>query len=312
MTKKSIYHIFAGIKYILTVVLITLLFYTTIPIKTTATLLVPQGSISNLINHLQTKGHAVSVLDRYILRAIGKPQAGWIYIGKKELNRVDFFYKLTAYKARLHDITLIPGQTLYVFFESIAKEMDLNATKLQKHYNTLSPYPEAGIFSDTYLVPFGMREESLVEFLVQESEKKFISISEKIFGVYETKEWHKILTIASIIQKEAANKEEMPLVASVIYNRLAINMPLQMDGTLNYGKYSGTKVTPERIRNDTSHFNTYKHKGLPPSPIGAISLDSILAAVKPAQTDYLYFVRNAEGTHDFSKTFKEHRKAIER
>ncbi|NOR56369.1 MAG: aminodeoxychorismate lyase, partial [Sulfurovum sp.] len=113
-----------------------------------------------------------------------------------------------------------------------------------------------------------------------------------------------------IIQKEAASEEEMPLVSSVIYNRLNKGMRLQMDGTLNYGKYSHMKVTPERIKNDETKFNTYKHKGLPSSPIGAVSLSAILAAIKPAKTDYLYFMKNKEGVHDFSKSYKTHRKNI--
>jgi UPF0755 protein len=160
-------------------------------------------------------------------------------------------------------------------------------------------------------VPLGIKEKQLMDFLIRESEKKYKNFSEKIYGNYDTKRWKKILTIASIIQKEAANNEEMPLVSSVIYNRLKKGMRLQMDGTLNYGEYSHTKVTPERIRNDETTFNTYKHKGIPHSPIGAVSIDAIKAAIKPAQTNYLYFMKNAQGIHDFTDTFKEHRKNIE-
>ena len=89
-------------------------------------------------------------------------------------------------------------------------------------------------------------------------------------------------------------------------------MPLQMDGTLNYGKYSHIKITPERIQNDHSRFNTYKHKGLPPSPIGAVSLNAIKAAIKPTKTHYLYFMKNSQGEHDFASTFKEHRANIKK
>ena len=118
--------------------------------------------------------------------------------------------------------------------------------------------------------------------------------------------------VASIIQKEAANDKEMPLIASVIYNRLEKNMRLQMDGTLNYGKYSHIKVTPERIKTDMSSFNTYKHRGLPNSPIGAVSTVAIKAALYPAKTNYLYFMRNKKGVHDFTDTFKKHRKNIKK
>ena len=151
-----------------------------------------------------------------------------------------------------------------------------------------------------------------MHFLLTESEKRYKKISNKIYGTYSTKQWLNILITASIIQKEAANTEEMPIVSSVIYNRLKKRMPLQMDGTLNYGKYSHMKVTPERIKNDMSRFNTYKYKGLPPSPIGAVSFDAIKAAISPAKTNYLYFMKNAEGLHDFTDTYKKHRKNIKK
>lgn len=109
------------------------------------------------------------------------------------------------------------------------------------------------------------------------------------------------------MQKEAADIGEMPLVSAVIYNRLKAKMPLQMDGSLNYGEFSHSKVTPERIRNDKSVYNTYKNRGIPPYPVGSASLDAILATIRPANVDYLYFVRDrSTGKHSFSKTYKEH------
>jgi len=241
---------------------------------------------------------------------MGQPQQGWIFIGKNRLNRIDFLYKLTSSKALIHKVTLIPGETLEIFFKTLSKDLNLDKNKLIQYYKTYSRYPEAGIYADTYYVPVGIKEKHLVQFLVRESEKKYKRFSEKIYGNYDKKQWEKILTVASIVQKEAANRTEMPLVASVIYNRLKKGMRLQMDGTLNYGPYSHIKVTPERIREDNSTFNTYKFKGLPPSPIGAVSLSAIKAAIKPAKTDYLYFMKNKEGTHNFSKSFRAHRKNI--
>ncbi len=295
------------------VLIISLAFYITLPVKTTQTLYIPQGSIGSIISHLHKKGYDLSVIDRYLLQLMGQPQQGWIYIGKtNQINRIDFLHKLTSAKAVIHKVTLIPGETSEIFFENLAKKLKLDKAKLIHYYKTLSPYPEAGIYADTYYVPAGIREKHLIYFLVRESEKKYKHLSEKLYGNYDSKQWQKILTIASIIQKEAANTQEMPVISSVIYNRLHKGMRLQMDGTLNYGKYSHIKVTPERIRDDNSTFNTYKHKGLPASPIGAVSLDAVKAAVKPAQTKYLYFMKNANGTHDFSKTFHSHRKNIQK
>ena len=272
----------------------------------------PQGSISHIITQLSKQGYALSTIDKYTLVLMGKPQSGWVNIGATQLNRIDFLYKLTTAKAKMEKVTLIPGETKEIFFENVAKQLHLDKNKLMHYYKKFSAFPEAGIYADTYYVPYGISEKHLVYFLTNESQKKYKEISKKVYGTYDKKQWLKLLTIASIIQKEAANDKEMPLVSSVIYNRLKKGMPLQMDGTLNYGKYSHIKVTPERIKNDTSHFNTYKYKGLPPSPIGAVSLASLKAAMKPAKTEYLYFMKNAQGVHDFEKTFKKHQKNVKK
>ena len=243
---------------------------------------------------------------------LGQPQSGWVDIGATKLSRIDFLYKLATAKAKMEAITLIPGETSIIFFEEISKVLELNATKLQEEYKKNSIFPEAGIYANTYHVPFGITEDQLIAFLLHESTKQYKKISEKIYGNYDEKQWQRILTIASIIQKEAANSQEMPLVSSVIYNRIKIGMPLQMDGTLNYGRYSHVKVTPERIKNDTSYFNTYKYKGLPPSPVAAVSFDAIIAAIKPATSDYLYFMKNKQGTHDFTKSYSAHQRNVNR
>ena len=142
--------------------------------------------------------------------------------------------------------------------------------------------------------------------------KKHKKKATKIFGEFDKNSWYRYLTIASIIQKESANKKEMPLVSSVIYNRLKKGMRLQMDGTLNYGKFSHIKVTPQRIKEDNSKYNTYKNRGLPPYPVSSISNEAIFAAIFPKKTSYLYFVRSSKGVHVFSKTYKEHLRNIKR
>ena len=294
------------------VLIISFTFYTTLPVKTTKTLLVPHGSITHIITQLTKQGYALSIIDKYILVLMGQPQSGWVNIDATELNRIDFLYKLTTAKAKMEKVTLIPGETKVLFLESIAQAFNLDKTKLAHYYKTFSKYPEAGIYADTYYIPYGISEKHLMYFLITESEKKYEEISQKVYGTYNPKQWLNILITASIIQKEAANAKEMPIVASVIYNRLKKGMPLQMDGTLNYGKYSHMKVTPERIKNDTSHFNTYKYKGLPSSPIGAVSLDALKAAMKPAKTNYLYFMKNTQGVHDFTNSYKKHRKNIKK
>ena len=135
-------------------------------------------------------------------------------------------------------------------------------------------------------------------------------LSTKIFGKYDRDKWFRYVTVASVIQKEAASIEEMPMVSSVIYNRIKKGMRLQMDGTLNYGEYSHTKITHERIKTDKSSYNTYIYSGIPNTPVCNVSFDAIKAAIFPAKTSYLYFVKGKNGQHIFSCNYSTHIKNI--
>jgi UPF0755 protein len=297
--------------------IISLTFYTILPVNThfptEKKLSIPKGATAkSIISQLNTSGYDVGFIDALILSKMGNICKGEVRFKTPTLNRIDFLHQLTQAKIPLFKITLIPGETKEIFLNQVADKLDINASTLLQTYKTYAKYPEAAISADTYLVPKKMNEKKLMKFLLANSERKYRQLATKAYGEYNQTKWQKILTIASIIQKEAANTKEMPLVASVIYNRLKKNMRLQMDGTLNYGKYSHVKVTHKRIKTDMSSFNTYKHKGLPNSPIGSVGTHAIEAAIHPAQTNYLYFMRNKKGVHDFSDTFKKHRKNIKK
>ena len=310
--RKRIFRIVEWVARTALFILISFIFYTTIPVKTTSALFIPQGSVNSIITQLSKRGYALSRVDTYLLVMMGKPQSGWITIGQTHLNRIDFLYKLVTAKARMMEVTLIPGETTTLFLQEIARELALDRDKLQRYTDRYASYKEAGIYANTYYVPFGIKEKHLILFLTSQTDKKYQELSEKVYGTYDKKNWNRLLTIASIIQKEAANAEEMPIVSSVIHNRLRKRMALQMDGTLNYGRYSHIKITPERIRSDKSRFNTYKFKGLPPYPVCAVSFAAIKAAMKPTKTNYLYFMKNSQGTHNFSTSFAQHRKNIKK
>jgi UPF0755 protein len=243
---------------------------------------------------------------------MGKVLPGWVSVGKKEINRVEFLHKITSKSFHINKITLIPGETLEIFFEDLSYKYDYNKTALFEHYYRYSSYKEAGILPDTYFVPQGIREKNLIKYLTRFANNRYKHISTKEFKDYNTTKFNRILSIASIIQKEAASNQEMPKIASVIYNRLKKRMRLQMDGTLNYGKYSHIKVTPKRIDDDNTTYNTYKHKGLPDYPVCSVSISAINAALHPAKTSYLYFMRNKKGYHDFSSNYKTHRSNIQK
>ncbi len=241
---------------------------------------------------------------------MGNPLPGWVYLGKTRIDRLELLARITLRRSHYKPLTLIPGETRYFFLRQMAKKFDFNLTRLETEYDRLSPFPEAGILAETYHVPLHLQEKGALKLLIDLSMRRYRQQAVNAWGEWDPKRWQRILTIASIIQKEAANTAEMPHISSVIHNRLAKKMRLQMDGTLNYGRYSHTPVTPERIRTDTTSFNTYRHRGLPDSPICSVSLSAITAALHPAKTSYLYFMKNNRGTHDFSTTYKGHLKNV--
>ena len=136
---------------------------------------------------------------------------------------------------------------------------------------------------------------------------------------------HEVLVLASVIEKEAAKADEKPLIASVFLNRLLdptfrpLRM-LQSDPTAIYGclvqepapsSCSAGRPTPAMLKDAANLYNTYRHPGLPPGPISSPGEGALRAVLNPAKSDYLYFVTQGGGRHRFSRTFSEHRGAIE-
>lgn len=282
------------------------------PIESKKVLNIPKGSINQIIAHLQENNLNVTKLDSYLLRLIGSPQSGWVDLSVTRSTRADFLYKLSTAKAALIDITLIPGETSYIFFHELATHFNLDKNILEKEYNQQSDVIEGAFVPNTYKLPLGITEKELMKILLETSKKQMKELSIKIFGTYHEKKWFQYVAIASVIQKESANTEEMPLVSSVIYNRIKKGMKLQMDGTLNYGKYSHIKITPTRIKDDNSIYNTYKFSGVPSAPVCNVSFDAIRAAIFPATTNYLYFMKSKNGSHDFSCNYSTHLVNIKR
>lgn len=170
---------------------------------------------------------------------------------------------------------------------------------------------EGYLYPATYDMTRGAGEEQLIIRMVEQFEKKYAELT-KESGAPGGMTKHEIVTLASLIEKEAISPEEKPLISSVFHNRLRLGMPLQSDPTAVYGvrAFSG-KVTKADIQRP-SPYNTYLNPGLPPGPIGNPGSDAILAALKPSRSDYFYFVARQDGTHQFSRTLDEHNRAVER
>ncbi|MGM0518723.1 MAG: endolytic transglycosylase MltG [Campylobacterota bacterium] len=293
------------------IISIIVLFYLTKPISTTKVLYIPKGSTNYIISYLNNSGFELNIIDKIALRSMGYIQSGWIDIDANNLTKMDFLYRLTTSKAALKNVTLIPGETSYFFLKKLAKKFNLSQEKLEQTYEKYAFKKDGNILADTYSLPYGMKEVHMILYLLNQTNQKYEAFSKKIFGIYNKKNWFHYLSLASVIQKESATVDEMPIVSSVIHNRLKKGMRLQMDGTLNYGKYSNTRITARKIREDDSSYNTYKNRGLPKHPVCAVGLNAIKAAIFPVKSDYLYFVRdNKTGLHKFSSSYTEHKSNI--
>lgn len=169
---------------------------------------------------------------------------------------------------------------------------------------------EGYLFPDTYLIDLETTVEELLEQMLQQFHEKVSSnliLKAKQKGLTP----HQFVTLASIIEKETGKPEERPLIAAVFLNRLKIGMPLQTDPTVIYGiPHFNGNLTRRDLETDTP-YNTYTRNGLPPGPICSPGLDSLLSVLNPTPVDYLYFVAKGDGTHQFSKTFGEHQKAVQ-
>jgi UPF0755 protein len=170
---------------------------------------------------------------------------------------------------------------------------------------------EGYLFPDTYYLPKGIKLEDIPKKMVLRYKAVFddsYRVRAKELGFTE----NQILTLASIVEKEAKVSSERKLVSAVYHNRLKKGMKLQADPTAVYGTKAWiTKVTAQDLKRK-SPYNTYIHKGLPPGPIANPGQGAILATLYPENVDYLFFVAQGDGSHYFSKDFGSHEKAIGR
>ncbi len=300
--KYKITKIIAVIEVLL-IFIIFILFYLTREVKTSRVVYVPSGNTNYTIKTLQKNGLDINMADFFFIRLFGYPQAGWIDLKSTTMTKLDFLRKLTHSKAAIVKIIAIPGETNYFIYKQIGKKL-----KIKNFYCNIE---EGFIKPDTYFLPIGMERKRVCQYLYDISLRWHRQISKKFLGVWNYPQYKTKLIIASLIQKEAANVKEMPYISAVINNRLQKHMKLQLDGALNYGKYSHTKITPSRLRHDNSRFNTYKYFGLPPEPVCIVSKEAIKAAFFPAKVKYLYFVKCGK-THRFAVTYKGHIKNIRR
>lgn len=171
---------------------------------------------------------------------------------------------------------------------------------------------EGFLFPDTYEFRVNATPEEIVQILLDTFDRR-VPAELRARADQLGRPFYQVLIIASIVEREAAVPEERPIIASVFYNRLRENMPLQADPTVQYALGSPENWWPSLdtvsdLADVDSPYNTYRNAGLPPGPICNPGLAAIEAALSPAQTDYLYFVTRGDGSgaHVFARTYEEH------
>jgi len=175
------------------------------------------------------------------------------------------------------------------------------------------PSCEGFLYPDTYF----FEEEAEPQIVINAMYKNFLQNLPEDFQLKANRQglsFYEALILASIIQKETSNIDEMPVISSIFHNRLKKGMRLEADPTIIYGIYENFdgNIKKSHLRDSENPYNTYKIKGLPPTPICNPDKNALFASVNPANTDYLYFVSDNNGNHLFSKTYSEHINKVDR
>jgi UPF0755 protein len=175
------------------------------------------------------------------------------------------------------------------------------------------PSYEGWLHPDTYLVPLTIVPKDLIDLMVRQTVELWTPAREARRDSLKLTRLG-VLTLASIVEGEALVDDERPVIAGVYLNRLRLRMPLQADPTVQYGmELASGQRKPRLYTKDykfPSPYNTYLHPGLPPGPVDSPGTASIDAVLNPASVPYLYFVAGPDGRHVFSRTYREHLRAI--
>lgn len=251
------------------------------------TRMLPLGVLNSLIKG-QVKQHLVTIPEGYTLTQIGQLLEDMGIVGKTA-----FLQKAASpsFIASLGLLEYLPGRVE----DSLKKKGEM----------TLEGY----LFPDTYHFIKEMEPEEVIRMMIHQFRKIFgPDLVEKASQIGFSP--HEAMIVASIIEKETPLAEEKPLVSAVYHNRLKKKMPLQSDPTVIYGiKNFDGNLTKEHLLTP-SPFNTYLYLGLPPTPICNPGKESILAALNPASSPYLYFVSKNDGSHHFSESYEDHQRAV--
>jgi UPF0755 protein len=207
----------------------------------------------------------------------------------------------------ISEITGVLTRTLGVEEDSVLAAVRDSA--LRERLDVPTPTLEGYLFPDTYSFADGTTARAAVETMVRRFEQVWEPAwNERLQAMALSR--HDIVTLASIVEKEARLDAERPVIAAVYLNRLRIGMRLQADPTVQYAHGGhATRLFYKDLRID-SPYNTYEHAGLPPGPIASPGRASLMAALNPAAVRYRYFVARLDGHHEFNVDYRSHERAV--
>lgn len=282
-----------------------------------------QGATA-ILNHLAEAGVLpdARLARAYLIYRLGDPplRAGE-YRFSKPLSTAQVLNKLIRGEIVTYPVKLIEGLTLEESADFIARqdfgheEVFLREMERPERIHDLDSEAtnlEGYLYPDTYHFARGATEAEIVDTLVSTFRRRY---RESVEPLASGRSLREVVTLASIIEKEALLDDERGLISSVFTNRLRIGMPLQADPTVIFavklrGNWDGNLRKPD-LKLD-SPYNTYVYRGLPPGPICSPAIKSLVAAVSPADSPFLYFVSRNDGSHAFEETYREHQQNVNR
>ena len=219
-----------------------------------------------------------------------------------------------------HQFTIVPGETFSQLHRELLQAQALRHTtaklsdkQIMQRLGYPELAPEGEFFPETYNYTRGISDLVILKRAFDLMKIKLEEAWQQRAANLPYKNAYESLIAASLIEKEAFLNAERPIIAGVLINRLRKNMLLQFDPTVIYGlgeRYNG-KIHKKDLLENTA-YNTYIHKGLPPTPIAMPGLASLRAATQPEKNDYYYFVAKGDGSHQFSKTLSDHHAAVKK
>jgi UPF0755 protein len=255
-----------------------------------------------------------------LLRGVPRSLKAGEYEIPRDATTLDIVVLLESGRVRQHAILHPEGATVAELARALEAERLASAdavarTAMDRKFldaNGIEAVSVEGyLFPDTYQFVRGLTPEEILGKMVQRMRAK---LTPEIHG--RARELglstHQLLTLASIIEREAIVKDEQRLIAAVFWNRMKIGMPLQADPTVQYAVAKERRALSRADLAVDHPYNTYVRPGLPPGPIASPGLDAIHAALEPAPVKYLYFVARDDRRHHFSTTMEEHNSAVAR